>query len=266
VARALQEAEFQEEETDEHMAARLQQDEVLLSQPISAQKLGPEQLAQAHVAQEKERRVECEGGREWREHDWTVRHTDEEVAQMLRELHCGCTAGVVGGSGKRAGKPRKKKCVGAAVGSCPGARSAPTRAANDANAELLRFLCSWRTHVRNSRIPNGSGGTWSICTSLLTALGTHHPRGIISLLARSSFAVDSIVSLQALRAAGTLGGDFSAFTLALRFGWPISADWVRNKEEVLRGAHGAPLRLDVLAGRPPNVHYRYAILSRTHMP
>jgi hypothetical protein len=253
-------------ESDAAMAARLQEEEVRRALPLSAQELGPEQLARAHVAAEKQRRAECEGGREWRENEWAVRHTDAEVAQMLRELHCGCTAGVVGGSGKRAGKPRKKKCVGAAVDSCPGAKNAPTRAANGANAELLRFLCSWRTHVRNSRIPSASGGTVSICTSLLTTLGTHHPRGVISRLALCPSVVDSIASMQALKGAGNFSSHFGAFTLALRFGWPISADWVRDKEDQLRGAHGAPLRLDVLAGRPPNVHYRYAILSRTHMP
>jgi len=120
--------------------------------------------------------------------------------------------------------------------------------------------------VRSTRIQNGSGGTVSICTSLLATLGTHRPRGIISLLALPPSAVDSIASLQALKGAGNFSSHFGAFTLALRFGGPISADWVCDKEEQLRGAHGAPLRRDVLAGRPPNAHYRYAILSRTHMP
>ena len=73
--------------SDAAMAARLQQEEVRRAQPLSAQQLSPEQFARAHVAQENQRRTQCEGGREWREwreHEWTVRHTDAEGERRER--------------------------------------------------------------------------------------------------------------------------------------------------------------------------------------
>jgi hypothetical protein len=81
--------------------------------------------------------------------------------------------------------------------------------ANPANRRLLLLLCSWRQHVRNTRLETQAPGStkWSscsICTSEMTWLGRKaEKKGIIPMVATTSTAVDSIESLLELGAAAT---------------------------------------------------------------
>ncbi|GMI34060.1 hypothetical protein TeGR_g9274 [Tetraparma gracilis] len=81
--------------------------------------------------------------------------------------------------------------------------------ANPANRLLLLLLCSWRQHVRNTRLETQAPGStkWSscsICTSEMTWLGRKaEKKGIIPMVATTSTAVDSIESLLELGAAAT---------------------------------------------------------------
>lgn len=95
-----------------------------------------------------------------------------------------------------------------------------------ANATLLRLLCSWRRHVRETKFEHKAPGatSWrvtSICTSELTWLGRKATTGgIIGVVAATARTVDSIESVLALAEEGAKATSAGfAMLLALRLRW-----------------------------------------------
>ena len=165
--------------------------------------------------------------RPWSDAQPCVSCDDAACLGQLRELGVGEIATQL---------PSKQATHGG--GSSGGGAAAPFIAKHPANITLLRFLCSWRQHVKETFLETKKAGSakWSkcsICTSELTFLGRKYAKGgVIGCVALATAPIDSIPALFSLEKQQQPNGSHPlkalsamiAMFIALKFHWSWTAD------------------------------------------
>jgi hypothetical protein len=140
---------------------------------------------------------------------------------------------------------------------------------NSDNTQLVNFLCSWKEYLRLASINfRKAGNKCGICTAYTTWLGQ---KDYIPAVANSPVAINSMTDLLKI---GHRTGKFSAFIVALKFGWPITP----SEQKMLckeRGSLHFDIYLDFLEKQNEQNEQndlwimtilRHLLLSRSHLP
>jgi hypothetical protein len=140
---------------------------------------------------------------------------------------------------------------------------------NPNNTDLVNFLCSWKEYLRLASINfRKKGSKCGICTAYTTWLGQ---KDYIPAVAASPIFIKSMTDFLNI---GHRTGKFSAFIVALKFGWPITS----HEQKMLipcRGSLHFDLYMDqlgqlegsgVLQGLHTLIILRNLLLSRSHLP
>lgn len=133
---------------------------------------------------------------------------------------------------------------------------------NPDNVALVNFLCSWKEYLRLASINyRRAGNKQGICTAYTTWLGQ---KDYIPAVANSTKSIRSMTDLLSI---GHRTGKFSAFIIALKFGWPITP----NEQKMLQKERGSlhfDLYLDLLDTEDLTTLtvLRSLLLSRSHLP
>ncbi len=138
---------------------------------------------------------------------------------------------------------------------------------NPDNIDLVNFLCSWKEYLKLASVNfRKAGNKCGICTAYTTWLGQ---KDYILAVANSSKSIKSMTDFLNIR---HRTGKFSAFIVALKFGWPITT----NEQKMLlkeRGSLHFDMYLDCLEDSKDSEQnlllmsiLRCLLLSRSHLP
>jgi len=274
---------------DEALAERLQREEVArVMGPQVSPSPGSDDWYQVMVAQENKRRIECEGPPPPPGGQRTLTHYSSGAEQRLqgggrvwsRSSPC---VNLDGGGVRRVLRELDQ-------GRPPVSDTAITL---EANLHLLKLLCSWRQHVRETIMEErvSASAKWTqcfICTSELTFLGRATAKGgVIGLVANAANNVDNIEKFIALfprdarKRPGCGLSPFLALLVALYMRWPVGEcpnaqrAWLAlNSKIKIPAAQAAGLKASprgiaealVVKGERVPDQLQHLLLSRAHFP
>jgi len=271
-----------QDEEDARSAASLVQDggadatsgDAVLAALLQAAVANPLNDLDAHLADEKRRRIASEGP--------PPGHPDAHITTKM--VRCPKDGTLIEERLQAGGRPwdEARSCVvcsdddvRAQLRQLNGGSALDTPAVrNPANWKLLRFLCEWRKHVTETHLssrPKTADGTgkWktsTICASEQMWLGRSTAKGgIIGKVAASADVVDTCGKLDSLKANGGAG---MTMLVGLRFGWDLAEKNAKGKP-ILKRLHGkGGPTWDLVTGKYPDVdpRVREAVLSRAHLP
>lgn len=138
---------------------------------------------------------------------------------------------------------------------------------NPMNYNVVEFLVSWKKYLKLASTNfRKTGAKCGICTTYTTWLG-QKSNGIIQSVSETENFITSMTDLLNLKGCRT--GKFSAFIVALKFGWNITPnEW--NLLEKERGSPHFDIYFDEIMKTTQHFELltilRTLLLSRSHLP